>query len=61
MWPIDRTLPSTTSLGQIGPASIDYEKILNIFQISGTGASPSDLVWCHTQGTSYFWEAVLMV
>ena len=42
IWPMDRTLSGTTTLGQNGPGSNDNEGVLHIPQISKTDASPSD-------------------
>ena len=43
IWPIDRTLSSATTLGEIGPGSNGYEGVLCIFQRSSiTGISPSN-------------------
>ena len=43
VWPIDRTLSSTTTLGKSGPGSDGNEQVLRIPQSSSiTGTSPSD-------------------
>ena len=42
IWPIDRTLTGTTTLGQSGLGSNGNEEVLHISQSSKTGASPSD-------------------
>ena len=48
IWPIDRTLTGTTTLGQSGPGSDSNEGILQIPQSSGTGNSPSDCLGLDT-------------
>ena len=43
IWPIDRTLSGSTTLGQIGPGSDGNEGVLCIHQSSSiTGMTPSD-------------------
>ena len=42
IWPIDRTLSGTTSLGQSGPGSNDNEGVIHIPPSSKTGESPLD-------------------
>ena len=44
IWPIDGTLTSTTTTGQIGPRSNDSVGVLQFLQNFGTGASLSDEV-----------------
>ena len=42
IWPIDRTLSGSTTLGQSGPGSNDNEEVLHIPQISKARASSLD-------------------
>ena len=42
IYPIDGILTGTSSLSQSGPGSSANEEVLNIYRISGTGASQSD-------------------
>ena len=42
--PIDKTLKSTTTMGQSGPGSNGNEGVIHTCQISRTGSSPSDAV-----------------
>ena len=44
IWPIDGTLTGTSTLGLSKPRSNGNKGILHTFQISRTGASPSDTV-----------------
>ena len=49
IWPIDKTLPGTTTLGKSWPGSNSNEVVLNIPQISKDGTSSSDslisIIW----------------
>ena len=49
IWPIYETLTGTTTSGQSGPGSNGNEGVFHTTQISRTGVSPSDVVWCYTQ------------
>ena len=42
-------LTGTVTLGQSGPRSIGNEEALHTPQSTRTGASVSDVVYCHTQ------------
>ena len=44
IWPIDGILTGTTTPGQSGPESNGNKEVFHIFQISQTGASPSNAV-----------------
>ena len=46
------TLTGTATSGQSGSESNGNEGVIQFLQSSGTGASPSDAVYCHTQDTS---------
>ena len=54
IWPLERILAGTTSLSQSWPGSNGNEGVLQTPQISRTGTSPSDAVFCHIQDTSFF-------
>ena len=49
-------LTDTSTPSQRGTESNDIDKLLNTLQISRTGASLSDAVWCHTQDLPFFRE-----
>ena len=51
IWPIDDTLTGTTTPGQSGHGSRGNEQVLHVSQSSRTGASPSNVVYGHTQDT----------
>ena len=52
---IDRTLTGTTPLGQSGPGTKVNEEVLHSPEIPRTGASLSNVVYCHPQNLPPFW------
>ena len=55
-WPVNGTITDTTTPSQSGPGSNGNKEDLHTLQISRTGASPCNVVLCHTSfrgGMSY--------
>ena len=57
IWPIDRTLTSTTTMGRSEVRSNGNQVMLNVHQRLRTGLSPSGAIQCHIQDTR--WSGVL--
>ena len=53
---LDGTVTGTSNSSQSGHLSNGNEEVLQIFQSSRIGASPSDAVSCHTQDLNSIWS-----